>query len=82
MKGREGLSSFIMLYLCVPLEFSTIFFFLSWEFLKASCPGYMPLLVQLTSHPTQDASGLGGRIRNPFSRMLSNEGNKTTTGGC
>lgn len=62
--------------------FLTIFSFLFWgEFLEASYSGYMPLLVSLTSHSTQDASGLGGRSRNS-SRMLSNEGNKMTAGGC
>lgn len=62
--------------------FLTIFSFLFWgEFLEASYSGYMPLLVSLTSHSTQNASGLGGRSRNS-SRMLSNEGNKMTAGGC
>lgn len=61
VKGREGLVSFIILYLCVPLELFNHFFFLSWESLEASCPGYMPLLVALTSHSTQDARGLGGK---------------------
>lgn len=72
-----------ILYLCVPLEFlNHLFSFLFGEFLEASCPGYMPFLVPLTGHSTQDVKVLGGSTGNSFSRMFSNGGDKMTAGGC